>query len=375
MPTPFEDPSHSSEPDLDGLELSWKDERKRLDGGMKRGGLGPLPIVLLGAVLCGVLVVTFLRASHSGARNGPQVVKTEEKPVESTLPPPSAYVPPQPGELSGERALPSAGGLPEEGGIARTEPFSAEIEALQPAEEIIPEPAPPLPPPSIPEPEPEPVKPAEIAAVLPPNPLPEADLPPIPEPEPKPEPDPEPKPAPEATSAPKPAPIVVARRIPLPDAAGPADIPQIQPPSTHTQPPKAKRPAIQPQSPRNPPRRQRKVGNTAFTSAGAGGYVSSQPISRTLYAPFARQRKRAMVPGGIAQVTRSEAQDFANWLTQVHRAKGMIGFSEYYRLPSGAEDRNRDNWNTDRRNVSSSERRGFRLVLTGDRPALRATSG
>ncbi len=297
MLTPLNDPNSRSKLDFDGPDLTWK---SGVTVQSKKGGA--FPILLIGAILCGLIVVLFFKASQSGARNESHLAKLEEAKV-SPAPSPSAYVPTaRREELPSPILVPSSQEQPEASATESSESVPTEVARIGNLPELAPEPIVPTP---IPEPEPEP-------EVTPPTPEPPRTKPPE-------------------------APVgrVVQTR--------------------------------------------RQIGDTTFALinpavTSSPVFISTRPISREFFAPFARQRNRAMVLSPMATVSRTEAIDFANWLTQVHRSRGLIGRNEYYRLPTTLENPDRNTWHADNRS-SSNSRRGFRLTLTGDGPALRPTSG
>tara|TARA_R110002096_G_scaffold67332_8_gene163366 strand:- start:24594 stop:25529 length:936 start_codon:yes stop_codon:yes gene_type:complete len=311
MPSPFEDPSFStSDFDLGDTGLTWKTGNQR-----KRRGMGPLPILFLGGLLCLGIVVTFIKASRSAARNDSHLAKIE-KPEVKVEPNHSAYIPTVPRELPTTIVLPSVEDSP---------PTDSQFEPN--------------------------AEPPEIARTEP-EPLPQPpEIPPISE-------EPAPEEPPEVASIPE------RPQEPAVASVEPAD-PRMQPPLPIPQD--------------RPIPRQRRIGEARFALlipvAQDPVFLSTRQISTSYFRPYASAKSRAMVPGSYARVTKDEAMDFANWLTQVHRAKGLIGRSEYYRLPAQHENRSNDSWQSDDRGGSSAERRVFRLALVATRSTERPFSG
>lgn len=313
MPTPFEDPSFSnSDFEFGNSKLTWKTGNRR-----RRGkGLGPIPILLLGGVLCVGILITFIKASKSAARNESHLTQIEE-PEELVEPNHSAYIPTAPRELPTTIISPPDEDTPKDTPISPAE----SPRDLEPV--ILPSPADPV------EEAPEPLE--------------------------------TPEPAPEVEPAPPDAPEE-------PPAIVPADRPD----------PRTEPPLPMPIPPRQLPR-QRRIGEARFAlltpQATTPTFLSTRPISTSYFRPYASAKSRAMVPGSYARVTKAEAKDFASWLTQVHRSRGLIGRSEYYRLPTRAENRNNDSWQSDNGGGASSDRRVFRLALVSGRETGSSISG
>lgn len=302
MPSPFEDPSFSkSDFEFGNTKLTWKSGKRRRGRPMI-----PFPILILGGILCLGILITFIKASKSTARNDSHLAQVEE-PELKVEPNHSAYIPTAPRELPTTIVLPDIEDLPESG------------DSELPEEPVsLPSPADPeLPPPDS-----------------------EEEVPEM-------EPDDPPTEAPVVAPAERPEPEVEPSPFPLPDPS--RSIP-----------------------------RQRRIGEARFALLNPKDsdltFLSTRPISTRYFRPYASAKSRAMVPGTYARVTRDEAKDFAGWLTQVHRAKGLIGGNEYYRLPTRSENRSNDSWQNDS-GSTSSDRRVFRLALVSERTAGRSISG
>lgn len=177
----------------------------------------------------------------------------------------------------------------------------------------------------------------------------------------------EPKQPPAPVASRPPAPVPSPRVAETP--AGPGSSP---PPPT---PGDAKPAVIKPQPPAAPPAETvLKVPMIPVKPDTAPARNGATHRSEFLITPaelnrFRAENSMATVPfaadeeAGLA--THTEALAFAEWLTRVHRAAGMIGTRESYRLPLASENKLHAVWAQDSTPQAANETKPFGIVRVG----------